>query len=99
MRGQINKLVKEKSTKSERRFLEMLKEMHIPFKTKVKIKGREVDFLIGKYAVDIDCHVQASGKNEMLVAEGYTPIHLSNNEAGVEVYVRQLLKVIKNNAN
>lgn len=56
----------------------MLKDLHIPFRTKVKIQGREVDFLIGKYAVEIDAHKQDVSKNEMLVREGYIPLHLNN---------------------
>lgn len=80
MRHQLLKLQKNKSTKSERRFLELLKQLRIPFRTKIKIEGREVDFLIGKYAIDIDCHEQDSVKNEMLVRNGYIPIHYTNKE-------------------
>lgn len=58
----------------------MLKESRIPFKTKVKIKGREIDFLIGKYAIDIDCHRQDVKKNKMLFENGYIPIHFTNQE-------------------
>ena len=60
--------------------MEFLKKERIPFKTKVKINSREVDFLVGRYAFDIDCHGQAPGKNEMLVREGYIPIHYTNEE-------------------
>jgi len=60
--------------------MELLKENNIPFKTKVKIKGREIDFLIGIYAIDIDGHEQDGDKNVMLVKEGYTPIHILNSE-------------------
>jgi len=60
--------------------MELLKENHIPFRTKIRIKGREVDFIVGKYAIDIDGHEQFKGKNEMLVREGYTPIHYNNFE-------------------
>ena len=78
MRRQIEKLRKGKSTKYERRFMELLKENHIPFKAKVMIGGREVDFLVGRYAIDIDGHEQFKGKNEMLVKLGYIPLHFSN---------------------
>lgn len=71
---------KQHSTKAERRFYEYLKELHIPFKTKVLIGGREVDFLIGKYAVEIDAHLQDGSKNQMLLSKGYTPIHFNNKE-------------------
>lgn len=67
-------------TKSERKFIRYLNESHIPFKSKIKIKNREVDFIIGKYAIDIDGHSQDGSKNEMLVKEGYIPIHINNSE-------------------
>ena len=79
MRMQLNKLTKIKSTKAERRFSERLKAAHIPFKTKIIINNREVDFLIGKYAVDIDGHKQDKEKNDMLFQEGYIPEHIDNN--------------------
>jgi very-short-patch-repair endonuclease len=72
------KLIKGKSTKAERRFHELLKKSHIPFKCKVKIEGREVDFLIGKYAIEIDGHQQDVLKNKMLIEKGYNPIHFNN---------------------
>lgn len=79
MRMQQNKLVKGRSTKAERRFMEQLKKLHIPFRTKVKIQGREVDFICGHYAIDIDGHEQNKIKNNILFEEGYTPIHIDNN--------------------
>ena len=78
MRSQVNKLVKGKSTKAERRMVELLKRLHIPFRAKVKIHGREVDFLIGKYAIEVDGHSQSVLKNEQLVSEGYIPIHIKS---------------------
>jgi len=77
MRISVNK---KSFTKSERRFIELLKRAHIPFKTKVKIQGREVDFLIGRYCIDVDCHQQDGLKNHMLADAGYIPIHLTNKE-------------------
>jgi len=73
-------LDKKHYTKAERRFGRMLQEAHIKFKTKVLIHGREVDFLIGKYAVDIDCHKQNPEKNFVLLRAGYIPLHLNNKE-------------------
>ena len=78
MRRQINKLIKGKSTRAERKFAELLKRLHIPFRTKVLIGNREVDFIIGRYAIEIDGHVQDCSKNIMLVNEGYIPMHLNN---------------------
>lgn len=78
MRNQLNKLKIGKSTKAERIFSERLKKNHIPFRTKVKINGREIDFLIGNYAIDIDGHEQDWTKNHMLAELGYSPIHITN---------------------
>jgi len=80
MRNTLLKLQKKNSTKAERRFIEILKKNHIPFRTKVIIEGREVDFLVGKRAIDIDGHKQDVQKNIMLVKAGYIPIHFSNKD-------------------
>lgn len=79
MRNQLNKLRKCNSTKAERIFAERLKLLHIKFRTKVRIAGREIDFLIGKYAIDIDGHKQDTSKNSELVKMGYIPMHFDNN--------------------
>ena len=80
MRAQHSKLKKPHSTKAERVFAELLKELHIPFRTKIRIGGREVDFLIGRYAIEIDGHPQSAGKNHTIFKDGYTPIHFNNQE-------------------
>ena len=80
MRKQLLKLKRGISTKAERQFAEVLKNGRIPFKAKVIVKGREVDFIIGRYAIDIDGHDQDSDKNVHLVKAGYVPIHFSNKE-------------------
>ena len=90
MRYQLNKLTKKHSTKAERRFSEILKKLHIPFRTKVRINGREVDFLIKHFAIEIDSHEQDVNKNYMLIKEGYVPIHLSNN--GIGSHLEEWLK-------
>ena len=71
---------KNKSTKPERIFYEVLKEMKIPFKHRWIIQGREVDFIIGSYAIEIDGHEQDTDKNEILANLGYVPLHLHNSE-------------------
>ena len=78
MRSQQQKLIRGKSTKAERKFMEILKQLRIPFRTKVRIKEREVDFLIGKLVIEIDSHKQDVDKNKMLMREGYSPIHFNN---------------------
>lgn len=73
-------LTTHSSTKAERNFHEILKKLKVPFLSKVKIGNREVDFIIGKYAIDIDGHEQDVLKNIMLVKHGYSPVHFNNNE-------------------
>lgn len=80
MRSQHLKMQRQNSTKYERRFMELLKEKHIRFRAKVHIQGREVDFIVHKYAIDIDGHAQCPNKNEMLAHEGYIPVHYNNAE-------------------
>jgi len=78
MRNQLKKLIKGKSTKGERRFMELLKKLRIPFQTKVIISGREVDFLIGNNVIELDAHEQDPYKNSMLLESGYIPFHFYN---------------------
>jgi hypothetical protein len=78
MRYQQIKLTHGHSTKAERRFMEYCKELHIPFRAKVKISGREVDFVIGRDAIEIDAHQQDPYKNINLANLGYVPLHLNN---------------------
>lgn len=81
MRYQFLKLKRGKSTKSERIFAEILKQNRIKFRTKVKIGGREVDFLLEEeYAVEINGHEQDENRNYELIALGYVPIHFHNSE-------------------
>lgn len=86
MRNQLSKLVHNKSTKSERRFAEILKSQHIPFRTKVLIAGHEVDFIIGDYVIEIDGknrnHNQDVEKNKLIIKEGLIPFHLNSWDIG-----------------
>ena len=94
MRKQLLKLRRKLSTKAERRFSEVLKLGHIPFRSKVTVNGREVDFMVGKYAIDIDGHEQDGQKNVHLVNAGYIPIHFSNQEIK-NVDQKELIKKLK----
>ena len=76
----MRRIYTKHSTKAERKFYEILKELHIPFKHRWIVDGREIDFIIGKYAIEIDGHSQEGEKNVQLVKAGYIPIHLSNSE-------------------
>lgn len=75
MRVQISK---SSSTKAERLFSEILKKHHIPFKYRQIIEGHEIDFIIGKYAIEIDGHEQSAIRNAWLVKKGYVPLHYNN---------------------
>lgn len=84
---------KKHYTKSERIFIRVLQEMRIPFKAKVIIAGREVDFIVGSYAIEINGHNQDPLKNEMLVQNGYTPIHIQNLEI-TKPYLKKIIEKI-----
>lgn len=71
-------ILKNHSTKTERKFYELLKKNKIPFEYKARVEGKEVDFLIGKYAVELDAHPQNSARNHLLLDNGYIPIHFAN---------------------
>lgn len=85
MRRQLNKLLKGNSTKAERRFAELLKQAHVPFRTKAIVSGREVDFLIGRTVIELDAHQQDVTKNSLLLEAGYEPIHFFNWEIGAHL--------------
>lgn len=77
----MRRLLKGKSTKAERIFYEILKELDVPFKHRWIVEGREIDFIINDtIAVEIDGHKQDPDKNNQLVQLGYSPIHLENVE-------------------
>lgn len=67
-------------TKAERRFFEILKKHHIQFSSKVRISGKEVDFLIGDIAVEIGDHSQDVSKNTVLAEAGYSLLFITNKE-------------------
>ena len=72
--------------------MELLKRFHIPFRYKVQIQGKEVDFIIGDTAVEIDGHPQSPEKNRMLIAEGYNLLHLNSWEIpnqNLEIWLRK----------
>lgn len=81
MRG---KLRKKTSTKAERVFAEGLKNLRIPYQAKVTIKGREIDFLIGRFAIEINGHPQKLDKNSLLLENGYIPINYTNKQVLTE---------------
>jgi len=71
---------KKHFTKPERILARLLNDHRIPFKTKIKIGKYEVDFLIGKLAIELDGHKQSVEKNHYLAKQGYTPWHFVNRE-------------------
>jgi len=76
----MRRIISKHSTKPERIFYEVLKEKGIDFKHRWIVAGREVDFIVGLYAIEIDGHEQDTVKNEILVDAGYIPLHLHNSE-------------------
>lgn len=86
----MRRLSKKHSTKSERVFYEVLKELKISFRHRWIVDGREIDFIVGKLAIEIDGHVQDGTKNELLVANGYIPIHFNNKEITKEIITKFL---------
>lgn len=44
----------------------------------------EIDFIIGKYTLEINGHKQNTDKNARLVRLGYIPIHKHNSEVTKE---------------
>ncbi len=93
MRTTLLKLNRSQSTKAERKFSEILKELHIPFRYKVLIEGREIDFIIGTYAIEINGHGQDVEKNYMLIRQGYSPIHINNREVSLPYIKERLIKL------
>jgi len=93
MRYQHLKLTKSHSTSAERKFAEYCKELHIPFRTKVKVNGREVDFVIGRFAIEIDGHPQQVSKNVEILKKGLTPVHLHNSQItpALKTWLKKLL--------
>lgn len=89
MRIQLNKLQRGHSTKAERIFGEILKSLRIPFRTKVKIDNMEIDFIVDKYAIEINGHEQSGIKNNKLIRLGYVPIHFNNRDI---INNRELIK-------
>ena len=81
MRYQLLKLRKGKSTRAERIIGEFLKTHRIQFRTKVRLFGREIDFLVkDKFVIEIGNHPQDPEKNKMLLEAGYHLQQLTNRE-------------------
>jgi len=90
----MRRLFKKHSTKQERIFYEALKDLHIPFKHRWLIGGREIDFIIfDNICIEIDGHEQDGDKNAMLVEKGYLPIHLHNSEINREKIINLIKKL------
>lgn len=88
----MRRIQKKHSTKHERVFYEVLKELKIPFKHRWIIQGRECDFLIGNVCIEIDGHEQDGNKNHIFAELGYIPIHLHNSE----INRQNIIKLINN---
>lgn len=89
----MRRIFKKQSTKPERIVYEVLKELHIPFKHRWLINGKEVDFVINKICIEIDGHQQNTDKNVMLANLGYIPIHLHNSEVNRDSIINLIKKL------
>lgn len=87
-------LLTKHTTKAERRVYEVLKRFRLSFRHRWIIHGREVDFIVGKLAIEIDGHEQDETKNDLLLSLGYTPVHLHNGECDEDT-INQLLITYK----
>jgi very-short-patch-repair endonuclease len=87
---------KKHYTKAERVFVRLLQELQVPFKAKVIIANREVDFLIKNFVIEINGHDQDGHKNFDLIELGLTPIHFSNKEltSNRELIKDKLIKLL-----
>lgn len=90
----MRRINKKNSTKTERKFYEILKELKKPFKHRWIINGFEIDFLVGNYAIELDGHEQSGERNHTLANLGYIPLHINNSE----LYQNRehIKKIIKN---
>lgn len=84
-------LLPKHSTKQERIFHEVLKQLHVPFKHRWIVEGHEIDFVLWeKVCIEIDGHEQNGEKNHILANAGYVPIHLYNSEVTKENILKLL---------
>ncbi len=84
-------ILKKNSTTFERRVYEVLKELKVPFKHRWLVGGLELDFVIGKYVLDIDGHKQNPERNHKIMDLGLTPLHLSNEATNDPTYLKQII--------
>lgn len=92
MRPQI---LKKHSTKAERRVIEVLKELKVPFYHRFLLLGYELDFLIGNYIIEIDGKKkQSEKKNRELLEAGFNVIHLSNKQTKERSKLKEYLTKI-----
>ena len=99
-RAQLAKLRRSTSTKSERRIAEVLKANHIAFRTQVRLGRYEVDFIIGRIALEVDGSVHGrinQAKDAYLFSQGYIPLHVRADVVTSPALAAELLTLIRNN--
>lgn len=89
----MRRVLKKQSTKAERKFYEVLKEMRVHFKHRWIIQGFEIDFLLGRYAIEINGHEQDTEKNQVLASLNYIPIHFTNKEITKQNVINLIKKI------
>lgn len=99
-RAQLRKLTRRSSTKGERRIAEILKVHKIPFRAKARVGRYEIDFLIGRVALEVDGSVHDKinpVRDSFLFNEGYVPTHIRSDSKKSTIVVDELLRIIRNN--
>jgi len=100
MRNQLLRLTRSNSTKSERRIAEVLKAHRIKFKARARIGRYEVDFLIGRVALEVDGSVHRKinpARDTELFKQGYVPLHVRADAVKSPEVVKEIINLIRNN--
>lgn len=80
--------------------MEILKAHHIRFQAHHHVGRYEIDFLIGRVALEVDgpVHRQTNAvKDAYLVKAGYVPIHVSSTMANSSAVANEIITLIRNN--
>lgn len=95
-----NRLLRVKSgTKSERRISEIFKKHKVKFKYRQRIGKYEVDFVIGRVALDVDGSAHSNIDQErdtFLFSRGYVPLHVNAYQDFKDVE-KEIIYLIKEN--
>lgn len=97
--GMMVQLFKKSSTKQERIVAEILKRNRVKFYFKKRVGKYEIDFIIGRLAIEIDgkVHKQTNtAKDTFLFLKGFVPVHFVSLN-NLRVVEKEILFLIKSN--